>query len=75
MTGMLTPAMYGNDYRDEDADDYLTRHDLWDTFRVYYHTGDRQWRCRCPVYQAEGKCAHIVRYLPTETLKVSDRYL
>jgi hypothetical protein len=68
--------MPGDDYRDEDVDDYLSDHGiLWSSFRVYFDTGDRSWRCRCPVYEVEGKCAHLVRYMPTETVRVSDRYL
>lgn len=72
---MLTPTMPGSDYRDEDADDYLTRHDLWDSFRVYFDPEDLKWRCRCAVYQEKGKCHHLIRYMPTETLRISDRYL
>jgi hypothetical protein len=71
-------------WRDEDDDtteDYLAA--ATDYFRrrqerpgsVWYDFSVRQWKCNCQYFEDTGKCRHVHRYRPQETVNLTEGYL
>lgn len=49
--------------------------DRMTAIRVYWDDKTNGWKCHCSQYKLRSRCAHIVRYRPTDTVRVDDKYL
>lgn len=59
---------------DEELEEYITQ--LFKYVHVPHYDWDtRAWVCTCKRFLAHGKCEHVIRFRPLETLLVDPEFL
>jgi hypothetical protein len=71
-----------DDYDPDDTEDYLAASAEYFRKRqerligsVWYDFSVRRWKCNCQSFEDTGKCRHVHRYRPQETINLIEGYL
>lgn len=69
-----------DDYDPDETEDYLAASIRYFENRnrangVWYDFSVRAWKCRCQAFEDSGKCKHVHRYRPQETINLIEGYL
>lgn len=70
-----------DDYNPDETEDYLAASIRYFENRnkvsggVWYDVPLREWKCRCQEFEDRGKCRHLHRFRPQETINLIEGYL
>lgn len=70
-----------DDYNPDETEDYLAASIRYFENRnkvnggVWYDIPAREWKCRCQEFEDKGKCRHLHRFRPQETVNLIEGYL